>query len=231
MSGSVQQVLEESFLDACKNGNMMLLEFTISQRADVNCRSGYGLRRAVRYNQTSVWRFLLERSDLEINLQNSHGQSALHTAARFNIPEAAVDILQRSDVDFNLRSSLGSSAAMVAAKYASKETLNVLINDPRVRLDVVDNKKRKMEDVIGASMLTCDKNLDNSLKDAIFNSKVKKLFCEIKCGNVKNPPLLMSSPEICDEGYLSMNSIVLHQELHRIFEVVKKDKGSHFQKT
>ena len=82
-----------------------------------------------------VWRFLLRRSDLEINLQNSHGQTALHTAARFNIPEAAVDILQRSGVDLNLRSRLGSSPAMVAAKYASKETLN-LDPDAKASIDI-----------------------------------------------------------------------------------------------
>ena len=152
-----------------------------------------------------VWRFLLRRSDLEINLQNSHGQTALHTAARFNIPEAAVDILQRSGVDLNLRSRLGSSPAMVAAKYASKETLNVLINDPRVRLDVVDKKMRNMENVIGASILTCDKNLDIRVRDTVFNSKVERWFCHIQnVGNLRIDP--KSSSDTCDEGYLTMSS-------------------------
>ena len=154
-----------------------------------------------------VWRFLLRRSDLEINLQNSHGQTALHTAARFNIPEAANDILQRSDVDLNLRSRLGSSPAMVAAKYSSNETLNVLINDPRVRLDVVDKKMRNMENVIGASILTCDKNLDIRVRDTVFNSKVKRLFSDIQTvGNLRIDP--KSSSDTCDEGYLTMSSIV-----------------------
>ena len=102
---------------------------------------------------------MLGRPELEINLQNEHGQTALHTAARFNIPEAAVDILRRPDVDTNLQSILGSSPVMVAAKYASKETLSVLIRDTRVKMDVVDTEKRRMEDVIGASILECDNNL------------------------------------------------------------------------
>ena len=98
-------------------------------------------------------------SDLKINLQNEHGQTALHIAARFNIREAAVDLLRRSDVNTNLRSDLGSSPAMVATKYASKETLSVLTMDPRVRMDVVDNQKRRMKDVIGAAILECDEKL------------------------------------------------------------------------
>ena len=94
--------------------------------------------------------------EVNINLQNEHGQTALHTAARFDIPEAAVDILRRSDVDTNLRSALGSSPAMVATKYASKETLSVLTMDPRVRMDVVDKQKRRMKDVVGAAIIECE---------------------------------------------------------------------------
>ena len=48
---------------------------------------------------------------------------------------------------------------MVAAKYASKETLSVFIRDTRVRMDVVDSQKRRMEDIIGDSILECDNNL------------------------------------------------------------------------
>ena len=57
--------------------------------------------------------------EVNINLHNEHGQTALHTAARFDIPDAALDLLRRSDVDTNLWSDLGSSPAMVATKYAS----------------------------------------------------------------------------------------------------------------
>ena len=48
---------------------------------------------------------------------------------------------------------------MVATKYASKETLSVLAIDLRVRMDIVDNQKRRMKDVIGAAILECDKKL------------------------------------------------------------------------
>ena len=129
-------------------------------------------------------------SELKINLQNEHGQTALHTAARFDIPEAAVDILRRSDVDTNLRSDLGSSPAMVATKYASKETLSVLTMDPRVRMDVVDNQKRRMKDVIGAAILECDEKL-----------RVDIQFI-LDLGNLKI--VLKSTSE--DEGYFTTPS-------------------------
>ena len=40
--------LEDNFLSACKEGNMMLLMLTIQQKVNINCRAGYGLRRAIR---------------------------------------------------------------------------------------------------------------------------------------------------------------------------------------
>ena len=143
-----------------------------------------------RYNQKVVWRFLLGQSELKINLQNEHGQTALHTAARFDIPEAALDLLRRSDVDTNLRSDLGSSPAMVATKYASKETLSVLTMDPRVRMDVVDKQKRRMKDVVGAAIIECDKNL-----------RVDIQFI-LDLGNLKIVPKSTSE----DEGYFTTRS-------------------------
>ena len=137
-----------------------------------------------RYNQRNVWRFLLERPELNINLQNEHGQTALHTAARFNIQEAAVDILRRPDVDTNLQSILGSSPVMVAAKYASKETLSVLIRDTRVRMDVVDSQGRRMEDIVGDSILECDKTLKVDIQ-FILAVAVGKLMITPRCKDVK----------------------------------------------
>ena len=145
-----------------------------------------------RYNQKVVWRFLLGQSELKINLQNEHGQTALHTAARFDIPEAALDLLRRSDVDTNLRSDLGSSPAMVATKYASKETLSVLTMDPRVRMDVVDNQERGLKDVIGAAIIECDKNL------------MEEIQLILDFGNMTLVP--KSSSETADEGYFTTSS-------------------------
>ena len=82
MATSLAPSLEENFLLACKTGNMMLLLLTIQQRVNINCRAGHGLRRAVRYNQAQVYQYLLARTEIQVNLQNSHGQTALHTAAR-----------------------------------------------------------------------------------------------------------------------------------------------------
>ena len=131
-------------------------------------------------------------SELKINLQNEHGQTALHIAARFNIKEAATDILRRFDVFTNLRSDLGSSPAMVATKYASKETLSVLSMDPRVMMDVVDKQDRELKDVIGAAIIECDKNLTEEIQIIL------------DFGNMTLVP--QSSSETTDEGYFTTSS-------------------------
>ena len=69
------------------------------------------------------------KAEIDVNLVNSWGQTALHTAARFNIPEAIADLIKRTDVEVNQKSLLGSTAAMVAAKYVSVEALEVILKN------------------------------------------------------------------------------------------------------
>ena len=164
---------------------------------------------------------MLSKTELEVNLQNSHGQTALHTAARFNIPDAASDLLQRPEVDTNIGSVLGSSPSMVAVKYASKETLQVcnpkhqaisvsvsdqmlnsyvlqiLASDARVNLNIVDKQMRKLKDVIGAAILSCGAEVSgdiSSILDSVTQQKVAR--CRV-AGT--------SAAELLDEGYLTMS--------------------------
>ena len=131
-----------------------------------------------------------------MNLENSHGQTALHTAARFNIPEAAADILKREDVMINSRSVLGSSPVIVAVKYASMDTLQVLVNDSRVSLEIMDNKFRKLEDVVGVALLECSDKEKKDIIDILENNK-PQCTCDIK-----------ETRSEYDEGYLTVSSIV-----------------------
>jgi len=190
--------LEENFLQACKNGNMMLLLLTIQQKVDINCSSGHGLRRAIRYNQKRVWQYLLSRPEIDVNVKNSHGQTALHTAARFNIPEAVADLLKSKKVDVNSKSALGSSPAMVAVKYVSQEALKVLVRDSRVILDSRDDKGRKMEEVVGfAALYVCEKKVQKDIENILQDAHMKH-FTGCK----------PSSEFHLDEGYLTMSSTV-----------------------
>ena len=79
-----------------------------------------------RYYSIYLWNQIVN-PDLQVNLLNKFGLSALHTACRFNVPGAIFDLLKHRDIDTNLRSSHGSTAVMVAVKYCSKEALEIII--------------------------------------------------------------------------------------------------------
>jgi len=144
--------LEDTFLTACKNGDLETVKAVLELNVDVNVQGGWGLRRAVRYNHPQVWQHLLENTGVHVNLTNKFGLAALHTACRFNIPGAIFDLLRHRDVQVNTKSGHGSSPIMVAVKYCSKEALEIIIRDRRVDIDTVDGNKRKLEDVIGVAI-------------------------------------------------------------------------------
>ena len=216
--------LEEQFLSACKSGNLMLVMLTIQQKVAVNHNAGWGLRRAVRYNNPQVWRYLLAQEDIQVNLANESGQSALHTACRFNILEAVSDLLGHPNILLNKKSDLGSSPIMVAAKYCSKEAFGAVIEDKRADLETVDNQGRTIEEVVGNATNTAnddDKNLivECLIKECEFRKKAteSELFLENEKGpylgrkedmnfhnsefqTLKRPDSVMS---IFDEGYFT----------------------------
>ena len=80
--------LEDQFLLACKTEDIETVQLALQCNVDVNYQQGWGLRRAVRYNHPHVWQYLLHHKDIQVNLPNQYGLSALHTACRFNIPGA-----------------------------------------------------------------------------------------------------------------------------------------------
>ena len=140
--------LEDQFLLACKTEDIETVQLALQCKVDVNYQQGWGLRRAVRYNHPHVWQYLLHHKDIQVNLPNQYGLSALHTACRFNIPGAIFDLLKHPAIEVNVKSQLGSSPAMVAVKYCRKEALDVIIRDTRIDIETVDNQNRKLEEVI-----------------------------------------------------------------------------------
>lgn len=144
--------LEEQFLEACKLGDVEAVRAALAQGCDVNYSQGWGLRRAVRYNHPGVWQLLLMHKDIQPNLQNQYGLSALHTACRFNIPGAVYDLLKQPGIAVNEKTRMGSSPVMVAAKYCRKEALAGLIKDKRVDLDSTDSGGRRVEEVVAVAV-------------------------------------------------------------------------------
>lgn len=174
--------LEEQFLEACKRGNLMLIIILLQKDININCENGFGLRRAIRHNQKIIWQYLLERPDINVNLKNQYGQTALHTAARFNVSDAVSDLLKSKKIDVNSKSNLGSTPAMVAAKYGSELSLKILLNDERVSLLSTDYKGRKVEQLINIAIETCTKqnNIRNILTEAQLKYFIKGKLSELQ---------------------------------------------------
>lgn len=142
--------LDDLFLEACKEGDTEFVKNNINA-VDVNYSQGWSLRRAIRYNQASVWRQLLHHSSTLVNLPNKRGLSALHTACRFNIGDAVQDLLKHPAILVNESTSQGSTPVMVAAKYCSKVAMEALLKDDRVDLHRKDEKGREVEDMVGVA--------------------------------------------------------------------------------
>lgn len=167
--------LEDTFLHACKTGDIDLVRLALEHNVDVNVQCGWGLRRAVRYNHPELWQYLLSHSNVQANLRNKHGLSALHTACRFNVPGAIFDLLKHNEILVNEKSSQGSSPIMVAVKYCRREALEVIIRDRRIDLNSVDNLNRKLEEVIGAARLDAKQEDKSEIFDCIMSHRQWRL--------------------------------------------------------
>jgi len=164
--------LEEVFLQACKAGDIETVRIALQQNVDVNFQQGWGLRRAVRYNHTRIWQQLLAHPNIQVNLVNQFGLTALHTACRFNVPGAVFDLLRHPAVSVNVKTTLGSSPISVAAKYCGREALEMIIRDRRVDLDIKDNQGRTVDEVVGVAVE--DNNTKQDDIKEILGSLVKE---------------------------------------------------------
>jgi len=149
---SMATSLQDSFLAACKSGDIETVRLALHHGVNVNSGSGWALRRAVRYNHPQVWQCLLDHKELNVNLPNQFGLSALHTACRFNVAAAIFDLLRQPGILCNERTVLGSSPLMVSVKYASREAVDVIIRDRRIDMGVVDLQGRGLEQVVGVAV-------------------------------------------------------------------------------
>lgn len=167
--------LEERFLEACKSGDLATVQAALAQGCNVNSSEGWGLRRAVRYHHCDIWQALLSHPDIQVNLQNQYGLSALHTACRFNIPGAVFDLLKAPGIKVNEKTKLGSSPVMVAAKYCRKEALAGLIGDRRVDLDTRDSGGRRVEEVVAVAVTSADQVDKTDIMDYVARERLGRV--------------------------------------------------------
>ena len=170
----MEPACQAGLLQACRTGDLMLLLLSLQQGGNPHCSHGWPLRRAVRYSQARVWRYLLSLPGPALNNANPAGLAALHTAARFDVVEAAEDLLAVPAVLPNLLTALGSSPLAVAAKYCSTGVVRLLVQDSRVELDSRDCQGRTADEVVGAALAAPDRQQRENILQIIREERERR---------------------------------------------------------
>ena len=180
-----------SLISSCKSGNLEAVIHCLQAGADVNCYSGWPLRRAVRHDRAEVWRHLLASPEVNINLVNQYGLSCLHTAARFGVVPAVQSLLLLPNIHPNIKTQTGATPLFVAVKYARLEVVEVLLSDARVDLCCVDFQNRTLNQVVGVSVTDCDELIKINICDLIKQEENRRKIKQKKIEAVRPEQILV----------------------------------------
>jgi ankyrin repeat protein len=131
---------------------------------------------AAELGHTFILSAFLEHPDININLKNKYGQTALSLAAGNGHTEIVQQLLARQDVDVNVQDFHGQTALGQAVFYGHITVVVTLLGTPEVRVDIlnVEGKTplswaiiRKQGIVLGLLLnrmgLPCDKKTRQTL--------------------------------------------------------------------
>ena len=120
--------LNQSLLEAAKDGDREKVARLLKLRADVNAADQHGctaLMWAAFYDRVEVVNLLLE-ADADVNATDNDGVTPLITAAHWGYVEV-VEALLKKDVDVNWRDNTGHSA-LYYARIRRNESIVALID-------------------------------------------------------------------------------------------------------
>ena len=97
------------------------------------------------YNK--IIQYLLNHTDINVNLQTNHGLSALMMAAQYSNKDSSDKtvemLLNHTDIDVNLQENFGSTALMMAARNSntdsSDKTVEMLLNHSDIDVNLQTN--------------------------------------------------------------------------------------------
>ena len=113
---------------ACVKGNLEVIKLLLRAGGNVNVADIYGwspLMRAVDRNRINVVKFLLEIKEVDVNVTNDAGITALHSAAEKGYLGIA-QLLMQSGADPDREDANGLTPAMVAKKSGFYEITRLL---------------------------------------------------------------------------------------------------------
>ena len=168
--------MEQKLLNACQKDDIFSVMLYTLRGVNINCDNGYPLRRSIRYNNRRIWKYLLKCENIAVNETNKYGLSALHIAARYNVVEAIKDLLETKKVNLNSKTSQGSTPFMVAIKYGCKEAIELLGQHEENIISELDGKGRKVDDLIGVSVLNFDQKQKREILDILLKLRINRIF-------------------------------------------------------
>ncbi|XP_023338839.1 POTE ankyrin domain family member H isoform X2 [Eurytemora carolleeae] len=138
--------LEEEFLTACKHGDTETFNRLLRSEININCRDGEPLRESIRNNYVEIWTSLLENPEINPNLTDENGRTALHVANWFNKEAAAARLVSMPGVNLNLKDNYGNTPIMMGVKYGTSDVLVVMLNCRGVEIMETDAQGRGLEE-------------------------------------------------------------------------------------
>ena len=94
---------------------------------------------------------LLNKTGIDVNVKDFSGWNPLYTAVSFNKYNvyAVSRLLASSGIQVNCTTTCGMTPLMLSARICHVEALKVMLEDPRVVLDIKDEAGDGLEEVVG----------------------------------------------------------------------------------
>jgi ankyrin repeat protein len=148
---------ETALIIACRHVNVNIIHILVNQPIDIDLQDRNGNTALIyicqkKYEYTEIVREFLLKHNVNINIKNKAGNSALHIAV-FNNHLEIVKLLLLNHADINIKNSEGNTVLMMASSSANREKMvQLLLNfsnyyvSPRNIIKVLQlRKKRKLK--------------------------------------------------------------------------------------
>lgn len=150
---------------------------------DVNAKSSTcgwtPLHIACNSNYLQVAAKLLDSPGIDVNVKSFLGRTPLHFACRKNLHSIVKQLLASPDIDLNARDVDGFSPIIDCVGCYNEDSLKVMLDDPRVNLDIEDKKGRRLEEKVRTSGYYSKEEKDTCL-EMIKNERMRRQVREVR---------------------------------------------------
>ena len=254
----MSEVLEKKFLDCCLSGSIeeiaqIVFDENMWKFINVNCLESVdgnsGLILAVRQNHEDLVKFLLENTDIDVNIANKFGYTALMLAAYNGNVNILNQLLDHPDTDIEIVNKAGRKAENCGRKKNCEMVQN-LISQTRKRKqpdtefgDVAEPLSKVPKNCNSASSVSAfvnafeeeSKSLDCEASSSLISDDLKTVLsarlenCLIDLGSVDgNLMLCMLMKKMASKMNLSVleticrKAVLEYLTTETVFEILKE---------